>query len=278
MIKIILGIISSLIGIYIFLYTNKRDIVSKHKNSLFYKIFDYTDHIIEKIIKYSVPGITKTNNNANKNSLNDLHQYLDIDEIISIKDSTYISFSFENKLKKNEIMSLESKIRNVLMFITMLPIIIMALWVATYIFQSIDGIGEEDIKRITTIIVLVSLTWMVAFIIFHTKLISLYQNKDSFLFDLIALSSPNVISITMNSDMISIRGYWNNFIAKTNDYAIFNYDGDDFQNGIYLKTKNDKIWVFRYPRFYSDTLFSSVELEQLTNKLNLLLEKYKSNK
>lgn len=274
---LIIALISGAVWFYIFLYTKKREVVSKHEGSLFYKAFDYTDHVIEEIIKFSTPSIKLEDErnaivvkNKNTKPLNDLHEYLEINDIISIKESMFISFSFDNKIKKSEISSLKRNIQNIFMFVIFLPLIVII--ASFYPYFSYKGELEEG----RFIIFLLSFfIWFITSILAIVKFMNSCFEDNNFLFDLCGLLSKNTISVTINDEMVFMHGYWSNFVAKNKDVIKFGYEGEKIRIGIFLETNKNKIWLFRYPRFYSNKLFNSNELGLLVEKFNAEIAKTK---
>lgn len=242
--SILFDILTLLITLLITLYVAKdiRVKVLENRDSVLGKLFGFIDFLVQ-------PGSGKNPKAEGKRKIEKVDSNHD-EPFFNVENSKWISF---NLYKKNT--ELKATVASFL-----LPLIgAFGIWYLG--FRAISFITSADTSA------------------FYGALVSLFYffvialRSGSFVWDLGGLSGNQVIYIIITDSRIMVMGWWTKTVISKDPHECEFYMKDGFlEKGLFLRHKDCKYPIIKYPFFMASSVMNSQELGEASLTLNNLVE------
>ena len=278
----IFWLVSFVVAVVLFLYTRKRDLVSKYPESWLYRMFDYADSVIERLIRYTVPDCGENETatelkNANCMVVDDLHRYINIEQLVSIRPASSITFSFRSRIPDREIEQIVAKAHNIILVFSVAVSIACLGYIAymVAVFDKADMKNPLTLDDPRTMVLLAFLGWCLFAMYVFNVLVFARFDRANFFSDFLALQAPMIPAINITREYVWISTPWNDVISRMGPELSFGHEVKAFRHGVFLNTPGARAWVFSYPRFLSGRLLNDEELSELVSRLNSEIAKFR---
>lgn len=271
---VILGLIWASIA-FLYVETQRAHIrkqAEENPKSVAYFLVSFFDYIQKKTIlrEISFKRITEQNNEKkieeDKKSpyISELHDFLGIEGIIEVRKSYSISIDITKKIPRKFIDLIGHPGNHLLLR--------QFLWGLSYFLIVTPVLMLLNVGAEYFYLILASGAFIVSLIVVIRVPFSSHDNG-SVILSLQKIYYQPYVLISIDNRMIQITSSWGKIAIKNAGEIYFADVAAKFTLGLVLKTgEGEDITVLSYPRVLDDVILNGDELQELCNKLNLIIK------